>query len=160
MTVTYEVSRQFARRARRRYSWGTLGGVHTGVLIAALLGILGTVYGSELWVYGFLIGVGVSYGCTWWAISASAQRASRPLFNQQLTLTIDENALQLSADGFSSRFDWKLFTSLRRYNDMWLLTARGLRGPYAIPAHALPEGAKSMIERKLREVGGKLLFYQ
>jgi hypothetical protein len=131
-----------------------------GVLIAALLGILGTVYGSELWVYGFLIGVGVSYGCIRWGISVSAQRASRPLFNQPLTLQIDENALHLSVDGLSSRVDWKLFTSLRRYNDMWLLTARGLRGPYTIPAHALSEDAKSMIERKLKEVGAKFLLYQ
>ena len=157
MTVSYEVSPQFARRAFRRHNWRTWGGVHAGVLIAFVMGILGTVYGREAWVYGFLVGVGAAYGCVWWAISVSFKRASRALFGHQVTLQVEEDALRFSTDGVSSHIDWKTLASVWRYKDMWFLIGRYIDRPYAIPGHALSAEVRSMIERKVREAGGKIL---
>ena len=157
MVVTYEISARLERRAFRRLSWRTWGGIHIAAIVAGVTGVLITANGLDLWIGGFFLGVSLAYGAMWLALSLDARRAFLRLPTHRVTLELDESALRHSGDHVTSSYSWKFFASVWRYKDMWFLVNRVSRRAIGIPGAALTPELKAMIERKVKEGGGKIL---
>lgn len=142
--------RYWQRRMGLRYALEVAIGV--GLLLLATQGPYRWLEVAIMIAVGFFALLGAGHFFLHWHRALQGMRALDP--PQSTWILAEEGIGQKSSLGESAA-PWKNVREVWRFDDLWLLVWG--RDVYStIPLDQLPRGARQMIERRVREAGGKI----
>jgi hypothetical protein len=130
--------------------WPVLVAVVAGLLVVEIVtdtptGWNATLIRPLLWVVTLSILFVLLFRRTIWRINLKI-RSNRE--HQIQLFRIDAAGIHVRTDNATSDAPWARFTSIRRYDDMWMVYEREA-GYYAFPTEVLTDDVKAMLERNI-----------